>query len=80
MCTLFQDLEKLSVYLDDRIVLGNGSFEEYMSEVDNILSRLLTKGLQINFAKSAWAVQEVDYLGFTPTITGMKPQQKRYKL
>ena len=80
MGTLFQDLEKLFVYLDDLIALGNGTFEENMSEVDEILSRLLTKEFQINFAKSAWAVQEVDYLGFTLTRTGIKPQQKGYKL
>ena len=77
MGALFQDLEKLFVYLDDLIVLGNGTFKEHMSEVDETLSRLLTKGLQINFAKYVWAVQEVDYLGFTLTRIGIQPQQKK---
>ena len=77
MGALFQDLEKLFVYLDDLIVLGNGTFKEHMSEVDETLSRLLTKGLQINFAEYVWAVQEVDYLGFTLTRIGIQPQQKK---
>ena len=80
MGTLFQDLEKLFVYLDDLIALGNGTLDEHLAEVDEILSRLLAKELQINISKSSWAVQEVNYLGFKLTRTGIKSQQKRYKL
>ena len=77
MGTLFQDLEKLFVYLDDLIALGNGTLDEHLAEVDEILSRLLAKELQINISKSSWAVQEVNYLGFTLVRTGINPQPKK---
>ena len=44
MGTLFQDLEHLFVFIDDIITLSSGNFEEYLSEVDEVLSRLLAKG------------------------------------
>ena len=77
MGTLFQDLEKIFVYLDDLIALGNGALDEHLATVDEILSRLLAKELQINISKSSWAVQEVNYLGFTLVRTGINPQPKK---
>ena len=74
MWTLFQHLEHLIVYLDDLITLSSGSLDEHLAEVDKVLSRLLAKGLQVNFVKPAWAVQKVTYLGFLITRDGIKPQ------
>ena len=74
MGTLFQDLEHLLVYLDDLITLGIGSFDEHLAEVDEVLSHLIVKAIQVNFAKSAWAVQKVACLGFLITRDGFKPQ------
>ena len=56
MGTCFQDLDHLLVYLDDIITLSSWNFEEHLVEVDEVLSRLLSKGLQINFSKSNWVV------------------------
>lgn len=41
--TLFQNLEYLIVYIDDLITLGGGILEEYLANVNELLSRLLTK-------------------------------------
>ena len=76
MGTHFQDLEKLFVYMYDLIALGNGTLDEHLSEVDEILSRLLAKELQVNSSKSTWTVQEIYYLGFTLTRIVVKPQPK----
>ena len=79
MGTLFQNLEHLLVYLYDLLTIGSGSLDEYLAEVDEVLSRLLAKGLRVNLIKLAWAVQKVVYLGFMITRDGIKPQPLRYR-
>ena len=74
MGTLFQYLEHLIVNLDDLITIGSGTLEEHLAEVNELLFRLLVKGLQVNFFKTAWAVQEVEYLGFVINRNGIKLQ------
>ena len=53
MGTLFQYLERLIVNLDDLITIGSGTLEEHLAEVNELLFRLLVKGLQVNFFKTA---------------------------
>ena len=53
MGTLFQYLEHLIVNLDDLITIGSGTLEEHLVEVNELLFRLLVKGLQVNFFKTA---------------------------
>ena len=53
MGTLFQYLEHLIVNLDDLITIGSGTLEEHLAEVNELLFRLLVKGLQVNFFKTA---------------------------
>ena len=79
MGTLFQNLEHLLVYLYDLLTLASGSLDEHLAEVDEVLSRLLAKGLRVNLIKLAWAVQKVVYLGFMITRDGIKPQPLRYR-
>ena len=74
MGTLFQYLKHLFVYLDDLITLGSESFDGQLAEIDEVLYRLLTKELQVNFVKPARAVQKVAYLGFLINRDGIKPQ------
>ena len=50
--TLFNDLEHIVVYIDDVIIIGSGSYEEYMKLVNEILRRLEYKFLQVNPSKS----------------------------
>ena len=71
---LFLDLENVIIYIDDIIVLGCGTLEEYLADALEVLLRLKNKGMQINQRKSFWAVPEVKYLVFMITRTGIKPQ------
>ena len=57
MGTLFQYLKHLFVYLDDLITLGSESFDGQLAEIDEVLYRLLTKELQVNFA--FWSIGTV---------------------
>ena len=48
------DLEKVFVYMDEIIIIGDGAFEIYMKNVKEVLERLVDKGLQMNSDKSSW--------------------------
>ena len=74
---LLGDLEHVVVFLDDILVIGNGTFEEHLKQVETVLKRLLDAGMQVNPLKSFWFQEEVDYLGYTINRTGVKPQTKK---
>ena len=77
MGCLFLDLGSVIVYIDDIIILGDSSLVDHLKNVTEVLKRLSNKGMQINSTKSSWSVSEVDYLGFTITREGIKPQRKK---
>jgi hypothetical protein len=78
MSSLFQDkAEVVKIYMDDIIVLGQGTFEEHLADVDMVLQRLREMGMQVNPRKTEWMKDQVEYLGFTITREGIKPQSKK---
>ena len=76
---LLGDLEYVVVYLDDIMIIGNGTFEEHLHQVEVVLTRLLNAGMQVNPLKSFWFQEEVEYLGYRVTREGIKPQAKKIK-
>ena len=74
MGKLMADLEKVFVYMDDIIIIGDGTFEIHIKDVKEVLERLAHKGLQINPDKSSWAKDQVEYLGFLLNRDGVEPQ------
>ena len=79
MSSLFLDMPEVYVYVDDIIILSSGSFDEHSSLVRQALDRLIEMGMQVNPLKTSWMVEEVDYLGFTITREGIRPQEKKVK-
>ena len=74
MGKLMADLEKAFVYMDDIIIIGDGTFEIHMKDLKEVLERLVDKGLHINLDKSSWAKDQVEYLGFLLNRDGVEPQ------
>ena len=74
---LFSDLPYIKIYLDDLLIFSNGTYEDHLKKVHEVLRRLHEKNLAVNARKSYWAVDEVDYLGFRLTRQGVKPQAKK---
>jgi hypothetical protein len=68
MTELFSDLDYVRVYLDDILIVDNGSLEDHMYKVSICLA---------NVCKSLFAVEELEYLGFWLTRTGIQPQPKK---
>ena len=77
MGTLFQDLEYVSAYLDDLLILSSATFEDHLDKLGQVLQRLQEKGLCINAPKSTFATDEIEYLGYTLTRDGIKPQTEK---
>ena len=79
MQRLLADLPYVKVYIDDLLIFSNGTHEEHLQRVEDVLTRLQSKNLAVNAEKSFWSVKEVDYLGFRLTPEGVKPQAKKIK-
>ena len=48
--SMFTDLKRVLVYIDDILVLGDGTFEVHLELVTKVLTKLREKGLQVNWA------------------------------
>ena len=77
MGTLFQYLEYVCAYLDDLLVLSSDMFEDQQDKLGQVLQRLQEKGLCINAPKSTFATNKTEYLRYTLTRDGIKPQTEK---
>ncbi|CAF3314989.1 unnamed protein product [Rotaria sp. Silwood2] len=66
------------VYLDD-IIIFSKSFDEHIHHLDDILSSLCKHNFQLNPPKCFFAKQQIDYLGHTIDIHGMRPLHDNIK-
>ena len=77
MSTLFHDLENVRAYIDDLLVLGTGTWEEHILQLDEVLTRLQKAGLKVNAKKSFFGRHELEYLGYWITRGGVMPIPKK---
>eukprot|EP00815_Leptocylindrus_aporus_P008351 CAMPEP_0116063930 /NCGR_PEP_ID=MMETSP0322-20121206/8754_1 /TAXON_ID=163516 /ORGANISM="Leptocylindrus danicus var. apora, Strain B651" /LENGTH=186 /DNA_ID=CAMNT_0003549735 /DNA_START=402 /DNA_END=962 /DNA_ORIENTATION=+ len=73
MSNLFHDIEFVRTYLDDLLIITKDTFEEHLKSLETILQRLQEAGLKVNAEKSAFCVEELEYLGYWLTPHGIKP-------
>ena len=66
---------KILAYLDD-IVVFSRTLEEHHRQLEELLGRLRKCNISLNLSKCAFAMQEVDYLGYTLSAAGIKPQKR----
>ena len=77
MSELMIGLEFARAYIDDLLVISTGSFENHLSDLDKVLTRLNEAGLKVNRTKSFFARTELEYLGYWITQNGVKPLSKK---
>jgi RNase H-like domain found in reverse transcriptase/Reverse transcriptase (RNA-dependent DNA polymerase) len=77
MSELMMDLEYVRTYIDDLLVITNGTFEDHLVKLNKVLKRLGDVGLQVKAKKSFFARYELEYLGFWITREGIKPVEKK---
>lgn len=73
---IFGDLEFVVVYLDD-ILVFSASAEEHLEHLHIVFKRLATFGVSLNGKKCHVLRKEVDYLGYTLSAEGVRPQAKK---
>eukprot|EP00804_Cyclotella_cryptica_P010145 CCRYP_020328-RA/>CCRYP_020328-RA protein AED:0.13 eAED:0.17 QI:0/-1/0/1/-1/1/1/0/252 len=77
MSSLMVALEFVRAYLDDLLCITNANLEDHLDKLKMVLTRLSKAGLRIDARKSSFCAIETEYLGYTSTRTGTKPQQKK---
>jgi hypothetical protein len=74
---LFADLQNVIVFIDDICIITNGTFQEHLKLLAEVLQRLTDHNLQVNGKKSSLCAHEAEFLGFVLTREGVKPQTKK---
>jgi Reverse transcriptase (RNA-dependent DNA polymerase) len=77
MSELMEGLKFVRTYIDDLLVITNGSFEDHLTKLDRVLERVEAAGLKINAGKSFFCQAELEYLGYWITREGILPVPKK---
>ena len=73
MSGLMEDLEFVRAYIDDLLVITNGSYEDHLKKLEEVFLKLRNAGLKVNMKKSFFARAELEYLGYWITREGIQP-------
>ncbi len=77
MGNLMAALEYVRAYIDDLLVITKSSHDDHLGKLEQVFIRLCDAWLKINAAKSFFCAQEMEYLGYILTRSGIKPQPKK---
>ena len=77
MVNLLGDLPYVQVYIDDVLILTDGSYEDHLQKVRTVLDRLEKANFRARVNKCMFASQETEYLGYYLTRKGIIPQPKK---
>ena len=69
---------KILLYIDDLIISG-ATFEEYLENLDKVLTRLDEFGFVVHPGKCQFNTQEIEYVGHTLNSTGIKFSKEKIK-
>jgi hypothetical protein len=71
------DLEYVRAYIDDLLIITNGTYLEHLQMLATLLTWLQQAGLKVNTNKSWFAQEELEYLGYWITRNGIQPAQEK---
>ena len=74
---IMSGLEFVRAYIDDILIISNGTYEDHLAKVAQVFARLQNAGFRVNLRKSSFAIDKVEYLGFWLTRDGIQPQPKK---
>ena len=78
MDSILQGIPQVLCYLDD-ILITRANKEEYMRNLDKVLSRLQEYGIRVNTTKCVFLQNSVDYLGHIINSEGLHTSPKKTK-
>ena len=73
MNELFAGFEYIRAYIDDLLVISNGTFDDHLSKLDKVFFKLQAAGFKVYAEKSFFAKDELEYLGCKITRNGIMP-------
>jgi len=68
-----QDLEFVRAYINDLLIITNGTYKDHLEKLSSVFTRLQHAGLKVNIKKSFFAQEELEYLGYWITREGIQP-------
>lgn len=74
--TALRGLKYCHAYIDD-VLLTSRNEEEHKQHLEEIFKRMKKYGLSINVAKSKFAEEDIEYLGYRVTKDGIRPLERR---
>ena len=77
MYGLMEGLEFVRCYLDDLLILSNETYDDHLEKIEAVLQRLQKAELKIRAKKCAFAMQDLEYLGYHISRKGIKPMYKK---
>ena len=80
MLELKATLQFVQTYLGDPLIISKGSLDDHHKQFREVLIKLQEAWLKINANKSDFWTLETEYLGYTLTRKGIKPQTKKVEL
>ena len=78
MESLLQGLPMVCAYIDDILVSGKTP-EEHLHNLNKVLQRLKLAGLHLKKEKCSFCLPEVDYLGHTISVKGLRPSPSKIR-
>jgi hypothetical protein len=64
-------------YLDDLLAISCSTFEDHLEKLECVLKILYDKGLRVNADNSTFCANEIEYLGYWISRSGIQPIPKK---
>jgi hypothetical protein len=77
MSELFYGMDFVRAYIDDLLVTSAKDLDDHLEKLDLVLENLKRVGLKVNAKKSFFARNELEYLGYWITRSGIQPLPKK---
>ena len=77
MSDLMRALDYVRTYLDDLLIISNGTFKDHLEKLEVVLQRLKDAKLRCKVTKCSFGMPEIEYLGYILSREGIKPQPEK---
>ena len=77
MTQIFGHMEDIISYIDNILLFTKKTFQHHLQRIQMVLQILSDNNLHVHVEQTFLASQSVDYLGYTLTTKGIKPQHKK---
>jgi hypothetical protein len=77
MTKIFYDFEDVIVYIHNIILFTKTTCHHHLKRLSLVLEHIQSQNLHVHVEETFLATNQVDYLGYTLTSKGIKPQKQK---